>query len=345
MSDFFSGGSGKVTQTSAVDPTQNQLNELFTQEALGLRGVSGGVPAFGSPQPGLYGLGPTEDLFRRQIISATSDPGAYPQVLQSLFGQTNRLSNYAGEQMDWGVAPTASPIDLESINYIRSLLDQATQGPSPLERGALGTYAGRTDPTALLDAASRYMREIGEPTARAASVAGGMGGVRGGAFQEGLARESARLAIPILELVNRSAGEFGAAQERIGGGLEARRAGLAGGLFNLGTGLESRSLARRGLAGQMAGQAETGMQNFARLLPMFDQTRLAMLTAGAGAAAKPRELALQDFLRQQDLVMSTLLRTPVKTGGTTTGQERTDLTVKDFIGPLASVWAANLLGS
>ena len=430
MSNFFSGDSGRSTVTQTVDPSQQRLNDLYFGEALGLKNASGGAAAFGTPQAGLYGFGPAEQDFRRQIIGATSDPGAYSQVLQKMFSQANRSSDYAGEAMDWsrqsptgqvdlealnsirallgrslegpnelesgalrtygqatdwGGAPVAGQVDLEALNSIRALLGQALAGPNELESGALRSWGSRTDPNEMLSAAERYMNLIGGPEAKAASVAGGMGGVRGGAFQESLARESARLALPILQLINQNVGEFAGAQERTSGALESRRRGLSGDLFQMGgnlesrdlarralttqfgaaqerasgalegrrrglsedlfqvgTNIEGRGLARRGFAGQEGARASTAMGDIGQLMPLIDQNRLAMLTAGQQAAAMPRMLALQDFLRQQDVTMSTLLKTPTKTGGTTAESKNQDLTLQSILGP-AALFAALMM--
>ena len=348
MSNFFSGDSGRSTSTQTVDPSQQRLNDLYFGEALGLKGTTGGVASFGGPQPGLYGLGPAESSMRNQIINLTSGVGGggagdpYAQVLQKLFSQANRSSDFAGETMDWSRQSPTGQTDVEALNSIRALLGRSLEGPNELEGGALRSWGSRTDPNEMLRAAERYMTTIGGPEAKAASVAGGMGGVRGGAFQEGIARESARLALPILQLINQNVGEFAGAQERVSGALEGRRRGLSGDLFQMGSNLEGRGIARRGLANQAAGTSSGMMQNLGQLMPLIDQHRLAMLTAGQQAAALPRLTALQDFLRQQDVTLSTLLRTPVKTGGTTTTNANEDLTLKSLLGPAALFAALSL---
>ena len=406
MSNFFSGDSGRSTTTQTVDPSQQRLNDLYFGEALGLKNASGGAAAFGTPQPGLYGLQPSEDFFRRAIMGFTGGAGGvaggvpsgsstspdawaqfltknaiapdsgldvalrgnpaqaanygwrgpsstppappaggadpYAQVLQKMFSQANRSSDYAGEAMDWSRQSPTGQVDLEALNSIRALLGRSLEGPNELESGALRSWSSRTDPNEMLSAAERYMNLIGGPEAKATSVAGGMGGVRGGAFQEGLARESARLALPILQLINQNVGEFGAAQERTSGALEGRRRGLSGDLFQMGGNIEGRGLARRGFAGQEGARASTAMGNLGQLMPLIDQNRLAMLTAGQQAAAMPRMLALQDFLRQQDVTMSTLLRTPTRTGGTTSATTNEDFTLKSILGP-AALFAALMM--
>lgn len=304
MSDFFSGDSGKATTVQSVDPSQQRLNDLYFGELLGLRGATGGLSNFATPQPGLFSMLPSTSLIRDRTIDFGTSPGLSPQIGQSLLTQGNRLSDFAGEALDFSRQPVAGQTDLESINAIRALLgrsltgpsdlenealrafeqrrlgtdasiqellgfsrgtgirppdvagigeigdllQRARQGPSDLEAQSLQTLQGRTDPTALLRSLEQFMRDIVEPSARAASQAGGLGGAKSGALQEGLARESSRLALPIAELVNRNLGELGAAQERIGGDLEARRSGLAQALFNIGSVLEGREVTRRGFA-------------------------------------------------------------------------------------------------
>ena len=146
-------------------------------------------------------------------IQATGGTGGAPELNQAM-GVIQQL--------------LAAGVDPGAIQSIQEMLQAAGRGPSSLETAGLDTLRGRTDSSALTSAAERYMREIAEPSARAASVAGGMGGVRGGAFQEGLAREGARMALPIAQMIQQAMGEFGSAQVGVGGGLEARKAGLAG---------------------------------------------------------------------------------------------------------------------
>ena len=306
MSDFFSGQSGTQTVNQTVDPSQQRLNDLYFGEALNLRNTTGGAGAFGGPQPGLFSLGPTENAFRNQTIAATSDPGLYPQI------------------RSWAGSDPAGPIDTEAINSLRALLGRSLQGPSDLEQGSLDTYGSRLDPNQMLQAAARYMEMIGGPQAKAASVAGGMGGLRGGAFQEALSRRSAELAMPILQMLNQNVGEYGGAQQNVSNQLEGRRGGLSRDLFGMGSALDARTAQR------------------AQMMPGIDQAEMARLTAGQQAAAMPRLLALQDFLRQQDVTMSTLLKTPVKTGEITTTQKNEDLNLGSLIGP-AAIAAAGYL--
>ena len=343
MSDFFGGGSTTTNVNSQVDPSQQRLNDLYFSEALGLRGATGGIQTFGTPQPGLFSLQPSEEGLRRNLINLTTGlagpGGPHEQILGDLYSQGGRASDFAGESLGYARGPVAGQVDLEGINSLRGLLAGYLEGPTGLENEALGLMRGRSDPSAFTAAAERYMREIGEPTARAASVAGGMGGIRGGAFGEGLARESARLALPIAELMSRYQGEEAGARRGISDALEGRRAGTAASLFGIGSGLEGRGLARRQFASQAARSSGDLMQGLGSILPLIDQSRLNLLKEAVSQGSIPRLLSLQDFLRQQDLVSSTLLKTPVKTGTIKTTTENEAVTLKDFLGPVSAAAA------
>ena len=193
------------------------------------------------------------------------------------------------------------------------------------------------------------MREIAEPSARAASVAGGMGGVRGGAFQEGLAREGARMALPIAQMIQQAMGEFGSAQVGVGGGLEARKAGLAGLLEQMRQGQVAE---RSGLANQLFGMRQTADTRTAdlasRLFGMGQSDsrigQLGLLQSGANAAAVPRLGSLQDMLRQQQLAL--LQRGMTSTGslaGTGSSSATQPFTLGSLLGPASSIAAASLL--
>lgn len=280
MGDFFGGGGGgaqQVTSSSTTpDPTSQALRLLYGQGIQEVRGATGGLGPFFNPPSAVTTLNPQEAGFRDLLMSAaTGGPGfaagygALP-ILQAIIGQS------------------LQPLD-------------ASFGQAGLE-----TMRGRTDPTALLTAAQDYMTRIAEPSMRAASVAGGMGGVKGGAHQDALARAGAGLALPIAQMVQGATGEYGQAQL----GLDALR--------------ETFGRERAGLGGQLATTAAT-------LGPGLDQTRMGMLQQGIQAAGLPRILGMQDFLRQQNLAAAALLGIPVVGGqtttGTQTGQVNQDLTL------------------
>lgn len=311
-----------------------------------------------APGSSLFTLSPEEGAFRQLVMEASRrGPAGLEAVLPGLRALFARASTpwAPTPEMAQGTGAVSKLLsgefDPQSVDTLKTLLASAMGGPSALENEGLTTLAGRIDPTLLLDSVKAYIEKIAGPEARAASVAGGMGGVRGGAFQEGLAREGARFALPIAQMVQAAKGELAGAQMGVGAGLEARRAGLtsllesmragrrgeragyASQLFGMGAMGEELGQRRMGLAGQIGDL--TG-----RFGQAADLQRLGMLQTGQEAAGMPRLLALQDFLRQQNLAATALLGIPVFPSGTTTGKGsyEKDLTLMDLlavVGPIA----------
>lgn len=297
MSSFFGGGSGSsggtTTSTSSPDPTQQELNRLYADTVRGVQSATGGLGSFFSgwtpegrlaPTKGAdFSLSPDElkyrDLFLRSAEGAPGLAASYAQLptLQAI--------------IQAGLEPISTSFGGEGLDVLK----------------------GRTDPTALLAAAERYMREIGEPTARATSVAGGMGGVKGGAFQEGLARMSAGLALPIAQMVQGAEGEYGQA-------------------------LMGRDVLREQFGQGRRELAQRGATAFPGIATGLDQTRLGMLRAAQEQAGLPRLAGVQDYLRQQNLAVSALLGIPVMGGQTTTttqsGRVENDLTLLSLLSVL-----------
>lgn len=347
MADFFSAGARDERLTQGQNQASTQTPSF------------GNLSFFEQGFPGLYQPSGSEQNILNSIVGLSGQPRYTPemsrgiQAIQGLLGPAEGSPNFTSDLttamnsikglMDAGIDPRA-------LQTIQQLLQMAMQGPSQLETQGLGTLRGRTDPTALTSAAERYMREIGEPSARAASVAGGMGGVRGGAFQEGLARESARLALPIAEMIQRAQGELGGAELGVGAGLEARRGNLA---TLLETVRQGQVAEKAGLANQLFGMRQAADQRQAALAQMLygmgqgdsRASDLGLLTAGASAAAVPRLGGIQDLLRQQQLAM---MQRGISTTGTTAGTSRASMrqpfTVGNLIQPLTTIAAASLLG-
>ena len=289
MASFFSGGSGRssgtTTSTNAPDPSQQELNRLYADVIRGVQGRTGGLQSFLSPGPYSpdFALSPEEERYRNLLMqSAEGAPG-----LNASYASLPTLTR----TMQAGLEPIGTSFGQEGLETLR----------------------GRTDPTALLAAAERYMREIGGPTAQAASVAGGMGGAKGGAFQESLGRMSAGMSLPIAQMVQGAQGDYG------------------------------QALMGRDYAREQFGQGRLGMaQRGATILPGIgtglDSARLASLAAAQEQAALPRLAGLQDYLRQQNLTASALLGIPVMGGFTTTtaqrGRQENDLTLMSLLSVL-----------
>lgn len=373
-SDFFSQSgeqqSGQTSGTSTVNPgnVASSVNNLYLGSLQGLAGAyPGGLSYFAQGFPNLYQPGGQEQGILNQIMGLSGQSRYTPEMSQgigsikgllgagagagnytnigperyqdnsgNIFTQSQLQDMIPGRDINSFMSTGSQPQEYtQALQTIQQLLASAMQGPSTLEQGGLNTLQGRTDPSALTSAAEQYMRLIGEPSARAASVAGGMGGVKGGAFGEGLARESGRMALPIAQMIQQAQGEFGNAQLGVGGNLEARRSGLAGGLFNMRGAMDQRT--------QQLAQMLYGMG-------MGDsrQNQLGLLSAGQGAAQVGRLGGIQDFLRQQGL-MAGLLGVPLSGAGTTTqtgtsvGSKSSPFTLGSLLGPLSSISAAALL--
>lgn len=274
-----------------------------------------------------FGGGDWGTFLSRNAIAPDSELDRYlrsnPEQARIGYGWGGPGGSAGGPQ-----APQGPNVSLETI---QQLLQAAMKGPNSLETGGLETLKSRMDPSALVAAAERYMSEIGGPQARAASVAGGMGGVKGGAFQEGLARESARMALPIAQMMLQAQGEYGGAQMGMGGALSNRQTGLATILESIRRG---QTAEKAGLAGQLYGMGQGDVR----------QGQLGLLTAAQGAAAMPRLGGIQDLLRQQQLATS-IFGVPVIPGqsSSTRGSSESPMTAKDFLGPLTGIGAAMLM--
>ena len=338
-----------------------------------------GPPDYSGYGGRLFSLGPEEESIRQSILSLTGNPQGAQLMARSLFGGGGQggggreglfgaSQGYGQGLRDWTQQDVRTSSDTQAMdtisrllsagqdptaaNTIRGLLSRSMQGPEDLETQGLQTLRGRTDPNARLATIKDYIEQVAGPEARAASVAGGMGGVRGGAFQEGLAREGSRLSLPLMEMIDRAQRELGGAEMGLGGSLVGRRAdlageldrllgagqerqtGLASSLFEMGRGLEARGQGRRELA--LRGMDQTGRlgETVSRLGGGLDLHRMGLLQEGGQAASLPRLTALQDYLRRQDLTATSMLGIPVSTGGTTStkGRFSQDFTIKDLIG-------------
>ena len=299
MSSVFSGGSGRsggtTTSTSTPDPTQQELNRLYADVVRGVQGQTGGLQSFLSPGPYSpnFSLSPEELSYSNLIQrSAEGAPG-----LNASYASIPTLTG----TMQAGLEPIGSDFGGEGLT----------------------TLKGRTDPAALLAAAERYMREIGGPTAQAASVAGGMGGAKGGAFQEGLARQSAGMALPIAQMIQGAQGDYGQA-------------------------LMDRDFAREQFGQGRLGMAQRGATALPGIGTGLDSARIQNLMLAQEQAGLPRLAGLQDYLRQQNLTASALLGIPVMGGQTTTttsrGAQQNDLTLMSLLSILGPAAGAGIGG-
>ena len=350
---------------SATDQSSNQQQSQNQTQQQSQNNLFGNLDFFRQGFPSLYQPGGGESAILGQIQGLSAQPRYTPQMSQGM----RTIQNLLQEE---GNLPSESPYartqatsmgviqellnsrDPRALQTIQQLLSQAMQGPTQLETQGLGTLQGRTDPGALTSAAEQYMRLIGEPSARAASVAGGMGGVRGGAFQEGLARESGRLALPIAQMIQQAQGEYGGAQMGLGANVANRQAGLASLLEQM---RSDQTAEQAGLASQLLGMRTAGdartSQLAAQLFGMGQADsrlgELGILQAGAQAAGMGRMGGIQDLLRQQQLAMlSRGMNTTGSSSGGSSGTggitQQSPLTLGSVLGPTAYTLASLLSG-
>ena len=385
-SQFGSNNLSGATTTQVIPgAVESGLNNLYASNIQGLLGGKG-LSFFGQGFPNLYQpQGREADLLSqiaglsqqsrynpqmqggldviRQLLGLSTGGGSGPNPLRDIGGNdflggqsiSRSLADAIRADPSIGVGYGATlpsipsptqPFQGTSLPTMQQLLQAAMQGPNSLETGGLETMRGRTDPQALTAAAEQYMRDIVAPSATARSQAGGLGGMKGGALQESLAREGSRLALPIAQMIQQASGEFGGAQMGLGGALESRRAGLASLVEQMRQGQVQE---RSGLASQLFGMG----QQDTRLGEM------SLLRGGAQAAGAGRMGALQDFLRQQGLATAYTPRVPFTPSMTTStsqsqqgatsggaseqGAATKDFTVGNLVSPLTSILAASVL--
>lgn len=355
MASFFSAGGSDTSN-------RLQQDQSGTSRATATPSF-GNLPFFEQGFPGLFQPSGAEQGFLGSIQGLASQPRYTPEMqmaLASMRGLQPAWGGTSGETSSYTTAMNAiqglmggAGRDPQAINTIRQLLASSMGGAAPLELSSLETMRGRTDPTALNDAAMRYFTNIVEPGARAGLQAGGMGGVKGGAYSEMLGREGSRLALPLAQMIQQALGEYGGAQMGLGGRLEERRTGLAGILEQMRQGQVAEE---SGLANQLFGMRGTLDDRYARQAgQLFGMggadarlSELPILSAGLQAAGMPRLGSLQDFLRQQQLAllqrgMTTSGATTGSTGGRTTGSTSQPITAGSILGPLTGLGAAALL--
>lgn len=340
MADFFS--------QSAQDVTQRQSNTQTPS--------FGNLSAFEGFFPQFYQPSGAESQIIGQIQGLPWASRFTPGMQQGFDSVQNLVSGTPAGQSSAtmqqaidtirGLLPQQNNVRYGgALQTIEQLLRSAMSGPNQYETGGLDTLRGRTDPTALTAAAQRYMEEIAGPQARAGAQAGGLGGAKGGAFQESLSRRGAEMALPIAQLIQQALGEYGGAQMGMGGLLESRRSGLAGLLEQMRMGQVAE---QSGLANQLMGlqgNFDTHRAGLGRTL--FDMgmgdsrlSDMGVMTGALGAAGLPRLGSLQDFLRQQQLAM---LQRGMTTSGNTNASSVSPFTVGSLLQPLTTVAAASLL--
>lgn len=378
MADFFSGGGGSVNQggsqsgsssgttrtTFTPGPFEAALESFYqpaVQGYLEALGPNGGMAQFARPWQTYAPMSSTQNDLSSMIAGLPGQGRYTPQMTQGM----DTIQGLMGATPDSRIIQTLQQLlstDPQAINTVRQLLGGAMGGPTSLETQGLNTLQSRTDPTALRSAAEEYMAGIVTPSATAAAQAGGLGGQRGGALQEMLAKYGSAMALPIAQMVQQAQGEYGGAQIGVGSNLASRQAGLATLLEQIRSGQsqeqsgiarvleqirQGRTAEQSGLASQLAG---ISMQD-------IRPGQMQLLQQAFQNASVPQMLSIQDMMRKQNLAASILPRAAINPGGTTTVEtsqqssgvnqaqqgQQTDFTLGSLLGPLSGIAAAGLM--
>lgn len=322
-------------QTSAPDSTGSTFNGLKLGNAQSfLNGLPGGsLGTFGASQPGLYGLSGLEaatgaDLYKNLQPGAYLNNAASALGIQDIPGLFKLGSNSEsilgqGIREAQGATASANQVPQQMQDLVAQIAARLQGSLGSLNQNLQGQVGGYVDPSAAIAAGKDYFQQIAAPEIQNNLTASGLG--RSGAMAEALARGGAQIALPIAQQTQQlgvnSALNMAALQQAglLNQGALQQQGGAQAGQLGLANAALQPQLWNQAFNMSLAPQQMqlAGLQGLGLPAAGQDQANLAQAFQLAGV---PRQLSLQDFLRQQNMAQALYTGIPVQAGGTISGQ-------------------------